>query len=55
MGRERNSYDDQAKRLGYEEAGVKIQERYLDGRRDEATAAVPDQPEALRTLAELVP
>jgi F420-dependent oxidoreductase-like protein len=87
--RDRNFYNDYATRLGYEEAAVKIQDLYLDGKRDEAMAAVPDQlvdeiallgpreriaerieawkaspvdsmllgagqPEALRTLAELV-
>ena len=40
--REMNFYNDYAKRLGYEEAAVKIQDAYLDGRKAEATAAVPD-------------
>ena len=39
--RDRNFYNDYAKRLGFEEAAVKIQDLYLDGRRDEAMAAVP--------------
>jgi alkanesulfonate monooxygenase SsuD/methylene tetrahydromethanopterin reductase-like flavin-dependent oxidoreductase (luciferase family) len=87
--RDKNFYNDYAERLGYEEAAVKIQDLYLDVKRDEAMAAVPDQlvdeiallgpreriaerveawkaspvdsmllgagqPEALRTLAELV-
>jgi F420-dependent oxidoreductase-like protein len=87
--RDKNFYNDYAKQLGYEEAAVKIQDLYLEGRKGEAMAAVPDQlvddialvgpreriaerveawksspvdsmllgagqPEALRTLAELV-
>jgi len=39
--REKNFYNDYAKRLGFEEAAVKIQELYLAGRKDEAMAAVP--------------
>ena len=39
--RNRNFYNDFVKRLGYEEAAVKIQDLYLSGRRDEAMAAVP--------------
>ena len=39
--REKNFYNDYAKRLGFEEAAVKIQDLYLAGRRDEAMAAVP--------------
>ncbi|MEE9254250.1 MAG: LLM class F420-dependent oxidoreductase [Pseudomonadales bacterium] len=41
--REKNFYNDYAKRLGFEEAAVKIQDLYLSGRRDEAMAAVPDE------------
>ena len=41
--REKNFYNDYTKRLGYEEAAVKIQDLYLSGRREEAAAAVPDQ------------
>jgi len=87
--RGKNFYNDYARRLGYEEAAVKIQNLYLDGKKAEAMAAVPDalvdevsllgpreriaerieawkaspvdsmllgagQPEALRTIAELV-
>ena len=87
--RGKNFYNEYAMRLGYEEAAVKIQNLYLDGKKNEAMAAVPDQlvdeiallgpreriaerveawkaspvdsmllgagqPEALRTLAELV-
>jgi len=40
--RNKNFYNDLAKRLGYEEAAVKIQDLYLDGKRAEAMAAVPD-------------
>ena len=39
--RDRNFYNDYAKRLGFGEAAVKIQDLYLSGRRDEAMAAVP--------------
>jgi F420-dependent oxidoreductase-like protein len=40
--RDKNFYNDLAKRLGYEEAAARIQDLYLDGRKAEATAAVPD-------------
>ncbi len=40
--RDKNFYNDLAKRLGYEEAAVKIQDLYLDGKKGEAAAAVPD-------------
>jgi len=40
--RGRNFYNDIARRYGYEEAAQKIQDAYLAGRKDEATAAVPD-------------
>jgi F420-dependent oxidoreductase-like protein len=39
--RGKNFYNDYAKRLGFEEAAVKIQDLYLEGRKDEAMAAVP--------------
>ncbi|MFW6094074.1 MAG: LLM class flavin-dependent oxidoreductase, partial [Pseudomonadota bacterium] len=39
--RDKNFYNDYAKRLGFEEAAVKIQDLYLEGRKDEAMAAVP--------------
>lgn len=39
--REKNFYNNYAKRLGFEEAAVKIQDLYLAGRKDEAMAAVP--------------
>jgi F420-dependent oxidoreductase-like protein len=40
--RTKNFYNDFTKQLGYEEAAVKIQDAFLDGRRAEAIAAVPD-------------
>jgi F420-dependent oxidoreductase-like protein len=40
--RNKNFYNDYAKRLGYEEAAIKIQDLYLDGKKEEAAAAVPD-------------
>jgi alkanesulfonate monooxygenase SsuD/methylene tetrahydromethanopterin reductase-like flavin-dependent oxidoreductase (luciferase family) len=40
--RDKNFYNDYAKRLGYEEAAVKIQDLYLAGKKQEAVAAVPD-------------
>jgi F420-dependent oxidoreductase-like protein len=40
--RDKNFYNDYAKRLGYEEAAVKIQDLYLSGKKAEAAAAVPD-------------
>jgi F420-dependent oxidoreductase-like protein len=39
----KNFYNDYAKRLGYEEAAVKIQELYLAGNKKEAEAAVPNE------------
>lgn len=41
--RSKNFYNDLAKRMGYEEAAVKIQDLFLDGKRKEAAAAVPDK------------
>jgi F420-dependent oxidoreductase-like protein len=40
--RGKNFYNNYAKRMGYEEAAVKIQDLYLSGRKAEAVAAVPD-------------
>lgn len=40
--RTKNFYNDYAKRLGYEEAAVKIQDLFLSGKKVEAVAAVPD-------------
>ena len=39
----RNFYNDLATRYGFGEAAEKVQDLYLDGRKDEAAAAVPDQ------------
>jgi len=41
--RTQNFYNDYAKRMGYEEAALKIQDLYLAGRKAEAVAAVPDK------------
>lgn len=41
--RGRNFYFDLACRYGYEAAAKEIQDLYLDGRKDEASAAVPDE------------
>jgi F420-dependent oxidoreductase-like protein len=41
--RKKNFYNDLAKRLGFEEAAVKIQDLFLDGKKMEAMAAVPDE------------
>ena len=41
--RDKNFYNDYAKRLGFEEAAVKIQDLYLSGKREEAMAAVPEE------------
>ncbi len=41
--RDKNFYNDYAKRLGFEEAAVEIQDYFLDGKRSEAIAAVPDE------------
>jgi len=40
--RDKNFYNDYAKRLGHEEAAKKIQDLYLSGKKMEAAAAVPD-------------
>ncbi|MFV0298153.1 MAG: LLM class F420-dependent oxidoreductase [Hyphomicrobiaceae bacterium] len=40
--RGKNFYFDYATRLGFGEAAIKIQDLYLDGRKGEASAAVPD-------------
>ena len=41
--RGKNFYNDYCKRLGFEEAAVKIQDLFLDGQRNEAIAAVPNE------------
>jgi alkanesulfonate monooxygenase SsuD/methylene tetrahydromethanopterin reductase-like flavin-dependent oxidoreductase (luciferase family) len=40
--RDKNFYNDYAKRLGHEEAAVKIQDLFLSGKKNEAAQAVPD-------------
>ena len=40
--RDKNFYNDYAKRLGYEDAAARIQDLYLAGKKMEAMAAVPD-------------
>ncbi|GAA0982340.1 MULTISPECIES: LLM class F420-dependent oxidoreductase [Nocardiopsidaceae] len=39
----KNFYNTVARRYGYEEAAERIQDLYLDGRKDEAAAAVPEE------------
>jgi F420-dependent oxidoreductase-like protein len=41
--RDKNFYNDYAKRLGHEAAAVEIQDHFLSGRRAEAVNAVPDE------------
>ena len=41
--RGRNFYNDLACRYGYDAAAKEIQDLYLDGKKQEATAAVPDE------------
>ena len=41
--RGKNFYNDYARRLGYEDAAERIQDLYLDGKKGEAMAAVPDR------------
>lgn len=41
--RSKNFYNDYAKRLGFEEQAVKIQDLYLEGKKAEAAALVPDE------------
>src|SRR5699024_9941969 len=39
----KNSYNELARRYGYEDEAEQIQNLYLDGKKDEAAAAVPDE------------
>ena len=39
--RERNFYNDLVRRYGYDDAATEIQDLYLEGKRDEAAAAIP--------------
>jgi F420-dependent oxidoreductase-like protein len=41
--RERNFYNQLVQRYGFEDSAREVQELYLDGRRDEAMAALPDE------------
>lgn len=41
--RSKNFYNNYTKRLGYEDAAIKIQDLYLDGKKNEAAALVPDR------------
>ena len=41
--RNKNFYNDYAKRIGFEDAAIKIQDLFLDGKRAEACAAVPQE------------
>ena len=41
--RGKNFYNDLACRYGFEAAAKEIQDLYLDGKKEEATAAVPDE------------
>ena len=41
--RDKNFYNDYAKRMGFEEAAVKIQDLFLAGKKEEAMAAVPNE------------
>jgi alkanesulfonate monooxygenase SsuD/methylene tetrahydromethanopterin reductase-like flavin-dependent oxidoreductase (luciferase family) len=41
--REKNFYNQLVRRYGYEEAAATVQDLYLDGKKGEAAAAVPDQ------------
>ena len=41
--RDKNFYNDYARRLGFEAAAKEIQDLYLSGKRQEAVAAVPDE------------
>ncbi len=41
--RSKNFYNDYVKRLGYEDAAIKIQDLFLDGKKEEAAAAIPDE------------
>jgi F420-dependent oxidoreductase-like protein len=40
--RNKNFYNDLAKRMGYEDAAVQVQDFFLDGKKAEAAAAIPD-------------
>ena len=41
--RNKNFYNDYAKRMGYEEEAIKCQDLYLSGKKNEAAEALPDE------------
>jgi hypothetical protein len=41
--RQHNFYNDAFKRAGYTDAAIEVQRLWLDGKRDEAAARVPDE------------
>ena len=41
--RNKNFYNEYIRRIGFEDAAIKIQDLYLDGKKGEAVAAVPDE------------
>jgi len=41
--RDKNFYNQLVRRYGFEDAAAKVQDLYLDGKRDEAMAALPDE------------
>ncbi len=41
--KKKNFYNEYIRRIGFEEAAIKIQDLYLDGKKQEAIAAVPDE------------
>jgi Luciferase-like monooxygenase len=48
--REQNFYNQLVQRYGFEDDALKVQDLYLDGKRDEAAAALPDELIDLITL-----
>jgi len=41
--RDKNFYTQQVSRYGFEEAALKVQDLYLEGKKEEAAAALPDE------------
>jgi alkanesulfonate monooxygenase SsuD/methylene tetrahydromethanopterin reductase-like flavin-dependent oxidoreductase (luciferase family) len=48
--RKQNFYNQLVQRYGFEDAALKVQDLYLDGKKDEAAAALPDELIDLITL-----
>ena len=48
--RKQNFYNQLVQRYGFEDAAAKVQDLYLDGKKDEAAAALPDELIDLVTL-----